>query len=80
MPDELAYDTKPIEEALVELEYSNEKAAVYAGLSSTTMTKIRKADDGVKVKTLRKLARALNLQVEIRFTPKPRQTETAGSR
>jgi transcriptional regulator with XRE-family HTH domain len=69
MPQDAPYDTTPIEEAIKKEGYSYQEAAVYAGLSPTTLTQIRKADEGVKVKTLRQLAKSLKLKVEIRFIP-----------
>lgn len=69
MPEEQPYDAKPIEEAIEKSGFSYQEAAVYAGLSPSTLAQIRKADAGVRVNTLLKLCKPLKLKVEIRFTP-----------
>lgn len=79
MPNEKPYDPQPLEHAMKVLGYSNEKTAVLAGLSSTTLSQVRKGEEGVKVTTLRKVARALKLKVVITFEPAS-ETETVGAR
>lgn len=74
---EQSYNPAPLNEAVKEQGFTNEKLAVKACLSARTVSSIRNGDENVKLSTLKKAASALNLKVVIRFEPQG-VADTAG--
>ncbi|HYO90343.1 MAG TPA: helix-turn-helix transcriptional regulator [Pyrinomonadaceae bacterium] len=67
----MMYDTEKINEAIEQQELTNEKLAVKADLSSSTISAIRNGEENVRLTSLKKTAIALGFDVEVRFIPKP---------
>ncbi len=64
------YDTTPIETVMEREDLTNEKVAVKAGLSSSTVGRIRRKDESTNLQSLKKFGDALEMDVEIRFVPR----------
>jgi transcriptional regulator with XRE-family HTH domain len=61
------YNTTIINAEMERLNLTNEKLAVKAGLSGSTISAIRNGDEKVRLTSLKKAARALSLKIEIRL-------------
>lgn len=64
------YDTNIIEEEMERQNLTNERLAVKANLSASTISAIRNREVNLRLPSLEKAASALGLDVEIRFVPK----------
>ena len=67
-----------INTAMGEQGKTNESLAKAAGLSHATISAIRNGEENVRLLSLKKAARALNLRVEIRFVPMTQPVVTVG--
>jgi transcriptional regulator with XRE-family HTH domain len=65
------YPVEAINEAMGRERLTNEKLADKAELDPATISRIRNGNPHVTLPTLKKVADALDLNLEIRFTPKP---------
>jgi len=72
------YDAEMLNQAMENQQLTNEKLAVRADLSASTVSSIRNGEENVRLLSLKKAANALNLQVEIHFVPKS-EIATAGA-
>jgi transcriptional regulator with XRE-family HTH domain len=61
------YDPEPISRAMEAQELTNEKLAVKAELSSSTVSAVRNGEENVRLVTLKRIAAALGFDVEVRF-------------
>jgi transcriptional regulator with XRE-family HTH domain len=64
------YSTTLINEEMEKQGLTNEKLAVKAALTSRTISKIRNGDPHIQLPTLKEVAKALGLEVEIRLSKK----------
>jgi transcriptional regulator with XRE-family HTH domain len=67
----LMYETAPINEAMGRDRLTNEKVANKAEVDPATVSRIRNGDPNVSLPTLKKVADALDLDLIVRFQPKP---------
>lgn len=63
------YQAAVIVEAMKQQGKTNESVAHEAGLSHATVSAIRNGEPNAKLSTLRKVAAALDLTLEVRLTP-----------
>lgn len=64
------YDFGTIDKTIKEQHLSNEKVAVTAGLSSSTVSSIRNGEVTIRLPSLKRVANALGFEVVISFIPK----------
>lgn len=71
------YPVEAINEAMGRERLTNDKLADRAELDPATISRIRNGNPHVTLPTLKKVADALALNLEIRFTPKTEQLQEA---
>jgi hypothetical protein len=77
-PNDHFYDPAPINKAIADGNLTNEKVGVAADLAARTVSAVRSGVENLQLDTLFKVADAVGLVVEIRFSPKP-APETANA-
>ncbi len=65
------YDAAPINKAIEEQDFTNEKLAVRAGLASRTVSSIRNGETNIRLTSLQQVAEALGFRVIVKFEKKP---------
>jgi transcriptional regulator with XRE-family HTH domain len=73
--ERVMYNTAPINEAMGRERLSNDRVAEMAGLDPATVSRIRNGNPNATLSSLKKVADALSLSLEIRFTAKAEQTQ-----
>lgn len=71
------YRTDLINGAMGANRLTNEKVAALAGVAPKVISAVRNGKENITLTSLKAVAGALNLEVEIRFNPKPEALEEA---
>lgn len=71
------YRTDLINGAMGANRLTNEKVAALAGVAPKVISAVRNGKENITLTSLKAVAEALNLEVEIRFNPKPEALEEA---